>query len=366
MVLVSRARVFRPSTSLSSGSSDCIMDIFSASDVSSTVIFLSRPLIFSNSICRFCNSCCSRWCVVSDASTWRFLKLKSSLMAFTLASDGKLCCRARSSEMCISNATIICCDSTCDFCSFSFSSENLSMKSVISLSGLKRTSYFFELSAPSPLRSSMSRVKPSRFDRNLALQLKLSDLLVRVLHLSQQLLPRLRRIHIHRLQVRFQIATLFFQSSELLGPLGKLVAEGVVLDLIFERTDLDFHLLDLLLPFPTPLFELDEVVVLQLVPLCLLLVQGGNLGLCFGLQGFDLVHDVLSGSLPLLSLDEHLVHFLGLGLVVLAHVLLESHDFQGIGAAAVLVVCQVKVGQLSFVLPYFLDQSFVSTFVLCE
>ena len=80
----------------------------------------------------------------------------------------------------------------------------------------------------------------------------------------------------------------------------------------------------------------------------------------------DLVHNVLSGSLPLLSLDEDLVHFLGLGLVVLAHVLLESHNFQRIGAAAVLVVCQVKVGQLSFVLPYFLDQSFVSTLVLRE
>merc|ERR1719174_18390 len=44
MVLVSRARVFRPSTSLSSGSSDCIMDIFSASDVSSTVIFFVQPV----------------------------------------------------------------------------------------------------------------------------------------------------------------------------------------------------------------------------------------------------------------------------------------------------------------------------------
>merc|ERR1719181_922940 len=44
MVLVSRARFFRPSTSLSSGSSDCIIDLFSARDVSSTVIFFVQTV----------------------------------------------------------------------------------------------------------------------------------------------------------------------------------------------------------------------------------------------------------------------------------------------------------------------------------
>mmetsp|Transcript_71231 Transcript_71231/g.201877 ORF Transcript_71231/g.201877 Transcript_71231/m.201877 type:complete len:242 (+) Transcript_71231:431-1156(+) len=120
--------------------------IFASTCCSSSEIFTSRLSIFSSSPSRLLSSASSRFCVVSEFCSCFSFQTSSSSMSRQCASGvvsaGRAAAMARVFEMLFSSSTIMSCLSLSFFSSSALLSLKLSMKDVISLSFVKRISYF--------------------------------------------------------------------------------------------------------------------------------------------------------------------------------------------------------------------------------